>query len=99
MTRPVWIDCDPGVDDATTLLLAHQMESLELVGISTVAGNATHEHTFDNARRLVEFIDCPAKVYPGAAVPMLRPLVTAPIFMGKTDWAASSFPRQILRKS
>ena len=52
MSKYLWIDCDPGVDDAATILLAHQSQKFQPIGISSVAGNATHRHTFDNARRL-----------------------------------------------
>ena len=48
----VWIDCDTGVDDAAALLCAHKMPQVELVGISTVAGNVALEKTYANTRRL-----------------------------------------------
>ena len=49
---PVWIDCDPGVDDAAALLLAHRQAETDIVGISTVAGNVDLEKTTKNALRL-----------------------------------------------
>ena len=42
---PVWIDCDTGVDDAVALLVAHRLEALEIVGLSTVAGNVALDKT------------------------------------------------------
>ena len=49
---PVWIDCDPGVDDAAALLLAHRQAETDIVGISTVAGNVDLEKTTKNQSRM-----------------------------------------------
>lgn len=45
----VWLDCDPGHDDAMAIILAGHNKSLKLLGISTVAGNQTVEKTSMNA--------------------------------------------------
>ena len=44
------LDCDPGHDDAIAMLLAHGSPSIELVAITTVAGNQTLEKVTGNAR-------------------------------------------------
>ena len=46
---PVLIDCDPGQDDAIALLLALASPELDLVGVTTVAGNQTLEKVTANA--------------------------------------------------
>jgi hypothetical protein len=46
----VWIDCDPGHDDAFALILAGHSPSLEVVGVSTSAGNQTLDKTTKNVR-------------------------------------------------
>jgi inosine-uridine nucleoside N-ribohydrolase len=46
---PIWIDCDPGHDDAMAIILALFTKEIELLGISTVSGNSTIEKTTMNA--------------------------------------------------
>jgi hypothetical protein len=50
MGRALIIDCDPGVDDAIALLLALASPELEVLGITTVAGNVGGALTARNAR-------------------------------------------------
>ncbi|WP_435057263.1 nucleoside hydrolase [Streptomyces sp. bgisy060] len=52
MTVPVILDCDPGHDDAFNILLAAAHPGIELLAITTVAGNQTLEKTTLNARRI-----------------------------------------------
>ena len=79
MSTPVLIDCDPGHDDAIALLLALASPELELLGVTTVAGNQTLEKTTANALRVLEFVgrsDVP--VAAGAGRPLVRePFVAA----------------------
>jgi inosine-uridine nucleoside N-ribohydrolase len=54
MTTPILLDCDPGHDDAIALLLALASPEVELLGVTTVAGNQTVEKTTANAIRVLE---------------------------------------------
>ncbi len=66
----VVIDTDPGTDDALALIKALKSPDLEILGLTTVGGNATLAHTTRNALRLLEHFgrsDIP--VYRGAARP------------------------------
>ncbi|AXH61816.1 nucleoside hydrolase [Providencia huaxiensis] len=47
------IDCDPGVDDAVAIFLALASPEIELIGITTVAGNVELEKVHSNARQLL----------------------------------------------
>jgi inosine-uridine nucleoside N-ribohydrolase len=49
----VWLDCDPGHDDACAILLAGHNKSIKLLGISTVCGNQTVEKTTLNAIKML----------------------------------------------
>lgn len=76
---PVWIDTDTGVDDSIALLTAFKLDKLDIVGISAVAGNTTHENAFRNARNVAYLGGHPEiKVYPGADSPLVKKLVAAP---------------------
>ncbi len=50
--RRVILDCDPGHDDAMAILLAAASPELDLVAITTVAGNQTVDKVTLNARRV-----------------------------------------------
>jgi purine nucleosidase len=49
MTIKMLLDCDPGLDDALALLLAHGDPNIELVAVTTVGGNVSVEKTTRNA--------------------------------------------------
>lgn len=70
---PVIIDTDPGIDDAIALLLALAAPELEVLAVTTVAGNAPLGVTFNNARQICALAgraDVP--VYAGCGAPVLR---------------------------
>jgi inosine-uridine nucleoside N-ribohydrolase len=72
---PILLDCDPGHDDAIALLLALASPELDLLGVTTVAGNQTLEKTTANALRVLEAVgrgDVP--VAAGADRPLARDL-------------------------
>jgi len=84
--RPIIIDCDPGQDDAIGLLLAMSSpDELDLLGITTVAGNVPLALTERNARQMCDIARrADVRVYAGCSKPMVRELVTAEHVHGKT---------------
>lgn len=84
--RQIIIDCDPGQDDAIALLLAMASpEELDILGVTTVAGNVPLELTERNARQIRDIAgrsDVP--VYAGCSAPMVRDLITGEKVHGKT---------------
>ncbi|KQR75977.1 nucleoside hydrolase [Rhizobium sp. Leaf341] len=61
----VIFDTDPGVDDAMALLFLHQHPDIDLVGITTIFGNASIETTTRNALFLKKAWQIPAPVAKG----------------------------------
>jgi uridine nucleosidase len=51
---PIWLDCDPGHDDAIAIILASYDPHIELLGISTVCGNQTVEKITLNVLKTLE---------------------------------------------
>lgn len=79
MKKNIWIDCDPGIDDsmAIFLALAHQ-DKLNILGLSTIAGNQTIEKVTRNALATLEtaeYFDIPVAM--GESKPLERVLEIA----------------------
>ncbi|MDE0270691.1 MAG: nucleoside hydrolase [Gammaproteobacteria bacterium] len=70
MPRPrLIIDCDPGHDDAIALIVAHR--HAEVVGITTVSGNAPLDATTANALMVTALLDAETPVHRGAPKPLV----------------------------
>ena len=76
------LDCDPGHDDAVAILLAHR--HCDVLGITTVSGNAPLAHTTDNALLVCQLAGLDTPVYAGADRPLLLPPQHAPRAHGET---------------
>lgn len=83
---PIWLDCDPGHDDAVAILLACFHPAFDLRGISACYGNASQEHTDYNARSLITAMGKSGSVpvYKGAARPWIREPHYAPDIHGES---------------
>jgi inosine-uridine nucleoside N-ribohydrolase len=62
------LDCDPGHDDAVALAVAAHRG--RLLGVTTVAGNVTLEHTTRNALGVVQLLGIDVEVHAGAVAPL-----------------------------
>ena len=83
--KPVILDVDPGHDDAVALMLACGHPDLDLLAVTTVAGNVPIEKTTRNALRVLSLVgrhDVP--VGGGASGPLERPLHTAEDIHGES---------------
>lgn len=93
MPVPIIIDCDPGHDDALAIMLAAADPAIDLLAITTVAGNQTLEKTTLNARRvctIAGITDVP--VAAGCARPLLQPLAVADDVHGASGLDGPRFP-------
>ncbi|KAH7082229.1 Inosine/uridine-preferring nucleoside hydrolase domain-containing protein [Paraphoma chrysanthemicola] len=85
MAIPLWLDCDTGHDDAYALLLSAHDPRVELLGVTTVHGNAALDQTTFNTRAILEAIGRrDVKVYSGAAKPIVRDAVHAADIHGES---------------
>jgi purine nucleosidase len=84
-SRPILLDCDPGQDDAVAILLAlSSPEELDVLGITTVAGNVPLSKTQRNARLMCDLAGREdVRVFAGCPRPMVRRLVTAEYVHGR----------------
>jgi pyrimidine-specific ribonucleoside hydrolase len=89
----VILDVDPGHDDAVAVMLACGAPALDLLAVTTVAGNVPLEKTTRNALRVLSLIghtDVP--VAAGASSPLYRPLHTAEDIHGESGLDGPKIP-------
>ncbi|MCF9045921.1 nucleoside hydrolase [Acinetobacter nectaris] len=92
-TQKIIIDTDPGQDDGVAILLALASPELEVIGITTVAGNVPLALTSRNARIVCELAKrSDIKVFAGCDRPLKKPLVTAENVHGKTGLDGIDLP-------
>ena len=89
---PIIIDCDPGHDDAIALILAFAREELDVKAVTVVAGNQTVDKTLNNAKKILSFIGKHPPLAAGAAKPLVRELVTAPLVHGESGLDGPEIP-------
>ena len=81
--KRILIDCDPGHDDMMAIMIACSIPELELLGVTTVAGNQTGEKTYLNALKTLTLIgNTNIPVARGADKPLFRELTVARRFTG-----------------
>jgi inosine-uridine nucleoside N-ribohydrolase len=87
----LFVDCDPGHDDAIALAVAASRG--RLLGVTTVAGNAALEHTTRNALAVVQLLGIDVEVHSGAAGPLRgSPGEHATLVHGEHGLAGATLP-------
>ena len=93
VSTPIILDCDPGIDDALAIAFATASPEIDLVGITTVAGNVGLAKTTANALAVASFVGATGvPVTPGSAVPLLRPALDAGHVHGDSGLGGAVLP-------
>ncbi|HZU01217.1 MAG TPA: nucleoside hydrolase, partial [Ktedonobacteraceae bacterium] len=93
MKHKIILDCDPGHDDAIAILLAARHPAIDLLAITTVAGNQSVEKTTHNALKvcsLANIRDVP--VAKGMDRPLVRPARHAADIHGESGMDGPNIP-------
>ncbi|WP_242363370.1 pyrimidine-specific ribonucleoside hydrolase RihA [Limosilactobacillus antri] len=93
MSKKIILDCDPGHDDALALTMAVASPKIDLLAVTTSAGNQTPDKTLNNAMRMLTLLhreDIP--VAQGNQTPLVKPLETAPEVHGETGLDGANLP-------
>ncbi|MCY3878513.1 MAG: nucleoside hydrolase [Rhodobacteraceae bacterium] len=92
-TRKIIIDTDPGQDDAVAILTALASDTLDVLGITAVAGNVPLALTERNSRMICELAGrADIRVFAGCDRPLRRQLVTAEEVHGRTGLDGPDLP-------
>jgi purine nucleosidase len=94
----ILFDTDPGIDDAMALLMLARDPRAELVGISTVFGNASVHTTSTNALAMCDHFGIDVPVARGAAVPIAREPRAHPVQIHGHDGLGDVWPRRAHRR-
>ncbi|QDP97291.1 nucleoside hydrolase [Microlunatus elymi] len=98
MTEKIILDCDPGHDDAIAMLLAHGNPEIELIAVTTVAGNQTLEKVTRNAlsvARVAGITGIPFAA--GCSRPLVRTVEIAADIHGESGLDGPALPEPTIR--
>ena len=87
---PIILDCDPGHDDAIAMVVAARHTNL--LGITTVAGNAPLESTTHNAIVVRDLLGIDVPVHSGASRPLIAPPRHAGYVHGESGLDGADLP-------
>jgi len=93
MKHKIILDCDPGHDDAIAILLAAHHPEIDLLAITTVAGNQSVEKTTRNALKVCSLANIrQVPIARGMDRPLLRPANHAPDIHGESGMDGPHIP-------
>src|SRR6266581_5972682 len=93
MKHKIILDCDPGHDDAIALLLAAHHPEIELLAVTTVAGNQSVEKTARNALKVCSLANIrTVPVARGMDRPLVRPARHAADIHGESGLDGPDIP-------
>ena len=66
--KRIVIDCDPGIDDAQAIIMAHRHPDVKIEAITSVCGNVSLSRTTANVLKILDILDAESiPVYAGAS--------------------------------
>ena len=93
MKHKIILDCDPGHDDAIAILLAAHHPEIDLLAITTVAGNQSVEKTTHNALKVCSLANIrQVPIAMGLDRPLVRPAKHAPDIHGESGMDGPHIP-------
>lgn len=92
MKRSFLIDTDTASDDAVALIMALRSREVQVVAITTVAGNVSVEQASRNALYTTELCESSVPVFAGAEKPLTRAHVSAEWFHGRDGLGDHGYP-------
>ncbi|MBP2700721.1 nucleoside hydrolase [Photobacterium lucens] len=96
MAKKIILDTDPGIDDAMAILFAEAHPDIDLVGITTVYGNATIDNGTHNALYLKQKFSMKAVVAKGTDKPLIRDPVGATVVVhGESGFGDVTAPNSL----
>jgi pyrimidine-specific ribonucleoside hydrolase len=97
--QKIILDCDPGMDDALAIITGLADKNIDILGITTVAGNVELSHTTRNALNLLKYLNEDIDVYSGNDKPLSRDLYTATEYHGETGMGDIVLPSSTKKSS
>lgn len=88
----VILDCDPGHDDALSIMLALASPEIDVLGITVVFGNVGLERTLKNTLVVRELLGSGVPVYAGADRPLVRDRISAELVHGVSGLEGPNLP-------
>jgi len=99
MVKKIIIDTDPGIDDSLAIFYALNSPELEILGLTTIFGNAHTSTCTINALKLLEVADAiQIPVYEGASVPLNGKFRGPASFVHGDDGQGNSFQEKPKKK-
>ena len=89
---PFLIDTDTASDDAVALIMALRSPHIQVLAITTVAGNVDVHQASRNALYTAELCDSKVPVFSGAEHPLKRPHISASWFHGRDGLGDHNYP-------
>lgn len=98
MKQKIILDCDPGIDDAIAILLAHGDPSIDLLAITTVVGNQTLAKVTHNALAIAQIANIVGvPIAAGCQRPLVRPLEHAAEIHGESGLGHVTLPESQIK--